>query len=155
MYHFIITKIMLMIITSILFSSMGNKENQPKKEDAQASVNLDSVQLFMEYDKTEAIQVSENVTRKFAYLNDLMIVIVDFENGPMAEPDPFHSHVHEQTSYVAEGEVLVIIGDKKKHLKAGDIFIVPSGVPHTVQSLTPKLRLIDSFNPIREDFIQK
>lgn len=155
MYHFNITKIMLITATSALLSCVGNKENQPKKEDTQTPVNLESVQLFIEYDKTEAIQVSENVTRKFAYLNNLMIVIVDFENGPMSEPDPFHSHEAEQTSYVAEGEVLVIIGDEQKHLKSGDIFIVPSGVPHTVQSLTPKLRLIDSFNPIREDFIQK
>lgn len=155
MDHFNMTKIMLTIITAALFSCMGNKADQPKKEDVQNPVNLDSIQLFMEYEKTEAIKVSENVSRKFTYLNDLMMVIVDFENGPMAEPDPFHSHVHEQTSYVAEGEVLVIIGNKQKHLKAGDIFIVPSGVPHTVQSLTPKLRLIDSFNPIREDFIKK
>ncbi|MDR1865298.1 MAG: cupin domain-containing protein [Bacteroidales bacterium] len=119
------------------------------------TINLDSVDLFMEYDKTESIRVNDNVTRKFKYLNNVMTVIVDFDNGPMPEPDPPHSHLAEQITYVAEGEVLVIIGDKKQQLKAGDIFIVPSNVPHTVQSLTRKLRLIDSFNPIREEFIQK
>lgn len=132
-------------------STMENKAEQP----VQNAGIPESVQLFMEYDKTEAIKVNENVSRKFAYLDNLMMVIVDFENGPMAEPDPFHSHAAEQTSYVAEGEVLVKIGDKEKRLKAGDIFIVPGGVPHTVQSLSSKLRLIDSFNPIREDFIPK
>lgn len=146
---------MLMIVTSALFSCIGNKESQAKKENAHLPINPDSIELFMEYDKTAPIKVSDNVTRRYAYLNNLMIVIVDFENGPMSEPDPFHSHEAEQTSYVAEGEVLVMIGNEKKQLKAGDVFIVPSGVPHTVQSLSPKLRLIDSFNPIREDFIQK
>jgi quercetin dioxygenase-like cupin family protein len=146
---------MLTIITAALVSCMGNKANQSKNGDLQNDVNLDSIQLFLEYEKTEAIKVSENVSRKLIYLNDLMMVVVDFENGPMSEPDPVHSHLAEQTSYVAEGEVLVTIADKQKHLKAGDIFVVPSFVPHTVQSLTPKLRLVDCFNPIREDFIKK
>jgi mannose-6-phosphate isomerase-like protein (cupin superfamily) len=110
--------------------------------------------LFLEYDQVEPIIVSNNVTRKFAYLNDLMTVIVDFSNGPMEKPDPFHSHPAEQTTYVANGEVLVIIGEQQKKLKAGDIFIVPSNVPHTVQSLTQELRLIDNFNPIRKEFIE-
>lgn len=137
------------------FSCAGNGTNQTNKEDAQNTQSSDSIELFMEYEKTEAIKVSETVSRKFTYLDNLMMVIVDFKDGPMNEPDPFHSHPHEQISYVAEGDVLVIIGDQQKRLTSGDIYVVPSGVPHTVQSLTPTLRLIDSFNPIREDFIKK
>ena len=114
-----------------------------------------TLNLFMEYDKTSPITVNERVTRKFTYLNDLMIVIVDFTNGPQTEPDPVHSHVAEQVSYVADGEVLVIIGDKRQYLKTGDVFIVPSDVLHTTQMLTPTLRLVDIFNPIREDFLPK
>lgn len=150
------------ILTGMLAASCQQKTADNKAQSEQESttqeikpINMDSVQLFLEYDKTEAIQVNENVTRKFLYLNGVMTVIVDFYNGPMAEPDPFHSHPEEQTCYVAEGEVLVIIGDKQQKLKAGDMFMVPSDVPHTVQSLTERLRLIDSFNPIRKDFIQK
>lgn len=150
------------VLTAMLAVSCQQKSTDNKAQAEQGSttqetkpINMDSIQLFLEYDKTEAIQVNENVTRKFLYLNGVMTVIVDFYNGPMAEPDPFHSHPEEQTCYVAEGEVLVIIGDKQQKLKAGDMFMVPSNVPHTVQSLTERLRLIDSFNPIRKDFIQK
>lgn len=149
-------------VMSLFCISCGKQTNseQPIVEAVKSSennvtaINLDSVSLFMEYDKTEAIQVSENVTRKFLYLNGVMTVIVDFKNGPMKEPDPFHSHPEEQICYVAEGKVLVIIGDKKQELKAGDMFMVPSDVPHTVQSLTDNLRLIDCFNPVRKDFIK-
>ncbi|MFA6630716.1 MAG: cupin domain-containing protein [Kiritimatiellia bacterium] len=144
-----------MMMIPAFFSCAGNGTNQTNKEDAQNTQNSDSIELFMEYEKTEAIKVSETVSRKFTYLDNLMMVIVDFKDGPMNEPDPFHSHPHEQISYVAEGDVLVIIGDQQKRLTSGDIYVVPSGVPHTVQSLTPTLRLIDSFNPIREDFIKK
>jgi mannose-6-phosphate isomerase-like protein (cupin superfamily) len=121
---------------------------------AKPVIDLTNAKLFFEYDSTAAIDVKENVTRKFTYLNDLMVVIVDFYNGPMSEPDPPHSHLAEQITYIAEGEALVIIGDKQQRLKAGDMFAVPSNVPHTVQSLSKTLKLVDSFNPIREDFIQ-
>lgn len=109
--------------------------------------------IFAHYDKLDVTQVNENVTRRLTHLNDLMLVIVDFTNGPMAQPDPPHSHEAEQITYVADGECLVFIGDAQQHLKKGDMFAVPSNILHTVQSLTPELRLIDSFNPIRKDFI--
>jgi hypothetical protein len=38
-------------------------------------------------------------------------------------------------------------------LKAGDMFEVPSGKLHTIKLLTEKARLVDSFSPIREDFL--
>lgn len=124
--------------------------------DPNQPLNLQDMNLFLEYDKTDTIKVSETVTRKFIYLNDLMTVIVDFDNGPMAQPDPPHSHPAEQISYVAIGECDVYIGDRPvQHLKTGDIFAVPSNVPHTVKSTTKQLRLVDSFTPIRADFIRK
>ncbi len=124
--------------------------------DASKPINLQEMNLFLEYDKTDTIKVSETVTRKFIYLNNLMTVIVDFNNGPMAEPDPPHSHPAEQITYVAIGECDVYMGDQPaKHLKAGDVYAIPSNVPHSVKSTTKHLRLIDNFNPIREDFIKK
>lgn len=120
----------------------------------QISINS-QLSVFMEYDKTPPIIVDERVTRRIAYLNNLMIVIVDITGGPQSEPDPFHAHAAEQVCYVAEGELIATIGDKQQKLKAGDVFIVPGNVPHTVQLLTPSIRLIDSFNPIREDFLSK
>ena len=53
--------------------------------DPNQPLNLQDMNLFLEYDKTDTIKVSETVTRKFIYLNDLMTVIVDFDNGPMAQ----------------------------------------------------------------------
>jgi len=130
-------------------SCSAESECKSKKE----WIDPATVNLFMEFEQTPPIRVNDHIVRRLTYLNDLMIVIVDFEGGPQTEPDPIHYHVHEQVSYVAEGEVLVIIGDQQKTLKAGDVFIVPSNVPHTTQMLTPTLRLIDAFNPIREEFL--
>lgn len=110
--------------------------------------------IFNKYDEMEITRISPTVNRRMSYLNNLMVTIVDID-GPMSEPDPVHSHEAEQICYIAEGECIVFIGDKQMAMKAGDIFAVPSNVPHAIQALSKKLRLIDSFNPIREDFIKK
>lgn len=92
--------------------------------------------------------------RYLTHTNDLMMVVIDFTDGPSTQPDPPHSHPHEQITYVAEGEVLFFLGDAPHHLRAGDMIAVPSNVPHTIQLLTSPVRLIDTFNPIRQDFLE-
>jgi quercetin dioxygenase-like cupin family protein len=98
--------------------------------------------------------VREGLQRKIIHTDNLMSVLIDFSDGPWDKPEPPHSHPHEQTTYVAAGEIIFFCeGEKDQHLKAGDMFAVPSGRPHTIQLLTEKARLIDNFNPLREDFL--
>ncbi len=106
------------------------------------------------YTNASAETIASGVTRRVAYTPNLMTVIIDFVNGPQTEPDPFHAHPHEQTSYVAIGEILFFMeGEEPIHLQAGDMFYVPSGKQHSIQLLTAPVRLVDSFTPIREDFL--
>ena len=99
-------------------------------------------------------KVKEGLQRKIIHTENLMSVLIDFTNGPWEEPEPPHSHPHEQTSYVAKGEIIFYCeGEADQHLKAGDMFAVPSGKKHTVKLLTKEVRLVDSFTPIREDFV--
>ncbi len=98
--------------------------------------------------------VREGLQRKIIHTDSLMLVLIDLSDGPWEKPEPPHSHPHEQTSYVARGEIIFFCeGEADQHLKAGDMFAVPSGRKHTIQLLTKEVRLIDSFNPIREDFL--
>jgi quercetin dioxygenase-like cupin family protein len=108
----------------------------------------------LKFDDVPYETVREGLQRKIIHTDNLMNVLIDFSDGPWEEPEPPHSHPHEQTSYVAEGEILFLCeGEPDQHLKAGDMFAVPSGRPHTIQLLTKKARLVDSFNPLREDFL--
>ena len=96
----------------------------------------------------------EGVERRLVHLEKLLTAVLDFTNGPQSQPDPMHSHPHEQTSYIAHGEVLFFMeGEEPQHLRAGDMFYVPSNKPHCIQLLTKTARLVDSFSPVWEDFV--
>ena len=71
-------------------------------------------------------KVSGGYERRIAYLENLMVVVCDFTNGPAKNPDPPHSHPHEQITYVAEGELEFFKGDVKYNLSKGDIILIPS-----------------------------
>jgi mannose-6-phosphate isomerase-like protein (cupin superfamily) len=98
-------------------------------------------------------KISETFQRRIFHLKDLMVVACDFTNGPAPLPDPPHSHPHEQITYVAEGRLLLFIGEEKHSLSRGDVFTVPSGLPHCIQTISKKVRLIDCFSPVRKDFL--
>jgi mannose-6-phosphate isomerase-like protein (cupin superfamily) len=108
----------------------------------------------MTFDNTSRLiieKVSANFERKIAHLDNIMVVICDFTNGPMKDPEPPHSHPHEQITYVAEGQLSFYKGEQKYSLVKGDIITVPSGIPHCIQTISSHVRLIDSFTPIRQD----
>jgi quercetin dioxygenase-like cupin family protein len=95
------------------------------------------------------------LARKLIHTDKLMTVLIDFSDGPWEQPEPTHSHPHEQTSYVAKGEILFICeGEPEQHLKEGDMFAVPPGKEHTIQLLSREVRLVDSFYPLREEFLK-
>ena len=108
------------------------------------------------FDETPYEVVKEGLNRKIIHTKNLMTVLIDFTGGPWDKPDPDHSHPHEQITYVAKGEIILFCeGEKEQHLKAGDMFAVAGDVKHTVQLLTEEARLIDTFTPLREDFLRK
>ena len=93
-------------------------------------------------------------TRYLAYTQNLMMVVVEFNDGPSSEPDPPHSHPNEQVSYVASGEINLFMENKLTRLGPRDMFTVPPNIPHSVQLLTKHVILVDSFTPVREDFLK-
>lgn len=107
---------------------------------------------FVSANNSQMETLKPGVQRRILWLENLMTVVIDFE-FPMKEPDPFHTHMHEQITYVAEGEIWFFIEDEKSRLAKGDMIKIPAGAKHTIQTITPHVRLIDSFSPVREDFI--
>jgi quercetin dioxygenase-like cupin family protein len=109
---------------------------------------------FLSYRASQGERFREGCERRIVHTSQLMTVLLDVENGPWAAADPYHSHPHEQTTFVSEGELLFLVeGDAPRHLRAGDLVAIPSGRPHAMQLLSTRARLVDSFSPVREDFL--
>jgi len=103
--------------------------------------------------EAKVFEVKPGRKRRILHTDRLMMVAFDFADGPAANPDPPHSHPHEQVTYVAEGEVLFFIDDESARLAPGDMVAVPSDRPHTIQLLTQTARLVDTFTPLRQEFL--
>lgn len=63
---------------------------------------------------------------------------------------PMHDHPHEQVGVVLEGEFDFVIGTERKRLKAGDMYIIPGGTPHSAVALDRKAVFVDAWTPPRE-----
>jgi quercetin dioxygenase-like cupin family protein len=103
--------------------------------------------------EAKAFEVKPGRARRILHTDHLMMVAFDFADGPATQPDPPHTHPHEQVTYVAQGEVMFFIGEESTRLAPGDMVAVPPDLPHRIQLLTPTARLIDTFTPLRRDFL--
>jgi quercetin dioxygenase-like cupin family protein len=65
---------------------------------------------------------------------------------------PEHSHHHEQTGFVYEGELTFVSGGEEIVIGAGDSFTIPSEEPHSAENRGDvPVRGIDVFSPPRTD----
>ena len=107
----------------------------------------------MKISEARAVEIAPGRKRRILHTANLMMVEIDFEDGPSAKPDPPHAHPHEQVTFVAAGELLFFIGDESCRLGPGDMVAVGSSLPHTIQLLTERVCLVDTFTPIRQEFL--
>lgn len=64
---------------------------------------------------------------------------------------PLHHHVNEQFSTIESGRLRFVVGDAEATLQAGDMVLIPSDTPHTVEALEDSL-VLDFMSPAREDW---
>lgn len=97
-------------------------------------------------------ELGGGVKRKIlAYGDALMQVEVHFEKGAVGA---MHSHVHSQLTYVLSGKFEFTIDGETKIVSAGDTLYKTPNVVHGCVCLEEGV-LLDTFNPLREDFLAK
>ena len=107
--------------------------------------------VFTENDIVKWTNVAPGVQRAIlAYDESVMLVKVKFEKGAIGV---LHQHPHVQISYVESGQFEVEVGGVKKILNQGETFFAPSNVWHGVICLEEGV-LMDTFSPMRKDFIE-
>ncbi len=94
--------------------------------------------------------VGEGVKRKIlAFDNRVMLVNVHFEAGAIGA---LHEHYHTQVTYVASGVFKFTTDGETKVVRTGDGVYMKPGVLHGCECVEAGV-LIDTFNPVREDFL--
>ena len=107
--------------------------------------------VFIKNEMVQWEEVDKGVHRSIlAFDPALMVVKVKFEKEAIGA---LHQHVHVQISYVESGVFEVEIEGVKTTLEQGDTFFVPSNLWHGVVCKQAGV-LIDSFSPMRQDFIK-
>lgn len=64
---------------------------------------------------------------------------------------PEHHHVHEQITFIIEGELEMMIGGETMLLTAGTSHVIPSNTIHSAIAKT-ECKVIDVFSPARDDY---
>jgi quercetin dioxygenase-like cupin family protein len=68
---------------------------------------------------------------------------------------PRHFHENEQITYILEGALQFWLGEDESQeltLRAGDVLVIPSNLPHRALALEDTLD-VDVFNPPRQDWL--
>jgi quercetin dioxygenase-like cupin family protein len=97
---------------------------------------------------TSPKEIVAGITGYYAHGANTTFGYVEIKEGSQL---PEHHHVHEQITYIIEGQLDMIIGGKPYSLTTGMYHIIPSDMPHSAVAKT-YCKIIDVFNPARQDY---
>jgi quercetin dioxygenase-like cupin family protein len=99
-------------------------------------------------------RVSDLLERRLVTSERMMLAHVYLEKGCIV---PQHSHENEQITYILEGALRFWIGangEEEVTVRAGEVLVIPSNVPHKAEALEDTLD-VDIFSPPRQDWLDK
>ncbi len=67
---------------------------------------------------------------------------------------PLHTNTVEHEQYVLSGRAKVIVGDEIFEAKAGDVLMIPAGVPHSYETIGDETYSFLCLVPNKEDCIE-
>jgi unsaturated pyranuronate lyase len=104
------------------------------------------------WDDMPAERLKEGLSRKLITGERMMIAHVYFRSG---EEVPRHSHENEQLTYILSGALRFWFGghdEQEVTVRAGEVVVIPSNVPHRAVALEDTLD-VDVFSPPRQDWL--
>ena len=102
--------------------------------------------------KIPAEPLKGTITRKLVTGERMMIAHVQLKKG---DDVPRHQHENEQLTYILQGALRLWFGpndEREITVRAGEVVVIPSNVPHRALALEDTLD-VDVFNPPRQDWL--
>jgi quercetin dioxygenase-like cupin family protein len=112
----------------------------------------DQTATLYNWEKIPLERLNNKISRKLVTSDRMMIAHVYIEKDGIV---PKHSHHNEQISYILEGALKFLLGeeqDKEVIVRAGEVLVIPSNLPHSALALEDTFD-VDIFNPPREDWL--
>ena len=109
---------------------------------------------FFRWEDMKKERVSDTLERRLISGDRMMLAHVYLKKGCIV---PKHSHENEQLTYILEGALKFWIGEEQKEevvVRAGEVLLIPSHVPHKAEALEETLD-VDVFSPPRQDWLAK
>jgi quercetin dioxygenase-like cupin family protein len=107
---------------------------------------------FHRWDDMPKERVTDSIARRIVVGERMMLAHVYLAKGSIV---PRHSHENEQLTYILEGALRFWIGEdgaREIIVRAGEVLVIPSNVPHKAEALEDTLD-VDVFNPPRQDWL--
>ena len=107
---------------------------------------------FYRWDDMPKEHVTDVISRRLVTADRMMLAHVYLDKGAKV---PQHSHDNEQLTYILEGALHFWIGADRSEeviVRAGEVLVIPSNVPHEAVALEDTLD-VDVFSPPREDWL--
>ncbi|HEX9486959.1 MAG TPA: cupin domain-containing protein [Gemmatimonadales bacterium] len=98
--------------------------------------------------------VNDRLSRRLITGDRIMLAHVYLKQGCVV---PKHSHENEQLTYILEGALRFRVGEDGAEeivVRAGEVLLLPSNLPHEAHALEDTLD-VDVFSPPREDWLNK
>ncbi len=94
------------------------------------------------------VETAPGFSGRFIHSAGMTLAYFDIKAGSASAE---HAHMHEQVSQVLEGVFQMTVEGEKIVLRPGVVLVIPSNMRHSGLAITD-CRLLDVFNPVREDF---
>jgi quercetin dioxygenase-like cupin family protein len=104
------------------------------------------------WDDLPAEPLKGTISRRLITGERMMIAHVYFQRG---DDVPRHSHENEQLTYILKGALQFWLGahdERELIVRAGEVLVIPSHLPHRARALEETLD-VDVFSPPRQDWL--
>ncbi len=109
---------------------------------------MDKENFFRKFEEVPVKQIAPGFFCKLVHTDNNTINFLEVKSGSIL---PLHKHLHEQCSFVLEGQFEMTVDGYTRILNTDDFVVIPGNIEHGGKALTD-CRLIDVFFPVREDY---
>lgn len=103
---------------------------------------------FINYNTKNRVTIFPGVHSAMEHSEQITYGHVKLDEGTVV---PIHNHIHEQWTYILDGQMEFTLDGEKQLLTSGMGAYIASNVPHGAVAVTA-CTVIDVFTPVREDY---